>query len=350
MVAATAWTSPPADAQMRRPRAEVTPHAAPVVAAGGTTRVALAVSLPEGLHVQSDAPRDPSLIPTVLTVEAPAGVTVRHLIYPTPSDFVQEGQPQPLAVFEHEFVTGAELSVAADAAVGDLVIPGRLRYQACDDRVCFAPQTATFEWRIRIAPAGTAAPAGSPADVFTRLGQGRLTEPGAAPAARSIAPTQPSPPVGGAVTDDADVLKTLDRFTVQGTTGGYLASAEFLQFIRDAEAGVTQRGLLEGGARSRSWLIVLLGGLALNLTPCVLPMVPINLAIIGAGAKAGSKQRGFVLGLALRRGHGPGLRRARPGGHPHGRHVRHDQRVALVQPRHRHPVRRARRWPCSTSS
>ena len=39
-----------------------------------------------------------------------------------------------------------------------------------------------------------------------------------------------------------------------------------------------------------------LGGLALNLTPCVLPMIPINLAIIGAGAQAGSRRRGFLLG------------------------------------------------------
>ena len=41
-----------------------------------------------------------------------------------------------------------------------------------------------------------------------------------------------------------------------------------------------------------------LGGLALNLTPCVLPMIPINLAIIGAGAQAGSRRRGFLLGAA----------------------------------------------------
>ena len=46
---------------------------------------------------------------------------------------------------------------------------------------------------------------------------------------------------------------------------------------------------------------MLLGGLALNLTPCVLPMIPINLAIIGAGAQAGSRQRGFLLGVGLRR-------------------------------------------------
>ncbi len=153
LVFAAVWTCHPASAQMRRPKAEVAPYAAAtVVAAGSTTRVALTVTLPEGLHVQSDAPRDPSLIPTVLTVEAPAGVTVRHLIYPTPSDFAQAGQPQPLAVFEHEFVTGAELAIAGDAPVGDLVIPGRLRYQACDDRVCFAPQTGD----VRVARAGGA--------------------------------------------------------------------------------------------------------------------------------------------------------------------------------------------------
>jgi thiol:disulfide interchange protein len=34
----------------------------------------------------------------------------------------------------------------------------------------------------------------------------------------------------------------------------------------------------------------------LNLTPCVLPMIPINLAIIGAGSQAGSRSRGFLLG------------------------------------------------------
>jgi len=38
------------------------------------------------------------------------------------------------------------------------------------------------------------------------------------------------------------------------------------------------------------------GGLALNLTPCVLPMIPVNLAVIGAGAQAGSRRRGFALG------------------------------------------------------
>ncbi len=283
-------------AQARRPRAEIVTHAPTVVAAGGDARVALVATLPEGLHVQSDAPRDPSLIPTVLTIDAPAGITVRHLIYPTPSDFEQEGQPQPLAVFDHEFVAGAEIAIAADVPAGTLTIPGRLRYQACDDRICFAPQTAPVEWTLTVAPAGTAT-AGMDTPVFARLAQGRTTDPGVAPVARAIAP-QNAAPAQATPASDADIHAALDRFSVLGTTGGYLRSADFLQFVSDAERGVVQKGLFDGRGPVTILLIVLLGGLALNLTPCVLPMVPINLAIIGAGAKAGSRRRGFVLGLA----------------------------------------------------
>jgi thiol:disulfide interchange protein len=70
-----------------------------------------------------------------------------------------------------------------------------------------------------------------------------------------------------------------------------------MTFISNAEAGVVETGLFEGRGPLAILLIVLVGGLALNLTPCVLPMIPINLAIIGAGAQAGSRQRGFLLGL-----------------------------------------------------
>ena len=52
-----------------------------------------------------------------------------------------------------------------------------------------------------------------------------------------------------------------------------------------------ETGLFEGRGPLAILLLIFLGGLALNLTPCVLPMIPINLAIIGAGTKAGSRRR-----------------------------------------------------------
>jgi thiol:disulfide interchange protein len=97
--------------------------------------------------------------------------------------------------------------------------------------------------------------------------------------------------------DGADVLATFDRFTVLGT-GQYADAADFIEFIDNAERGVRPRGLLDGRGPVAILALVFIGGLALNLTPCVLPMIPINLAIIGAGARTGRRGRGFLLGSA----------------------------------------------------
>ena len=53
-----------------RPRAQVTPFLETEPGRPGeTVRLAVRVSLPEALHVQSDRPRDPSLSPTALALE-----------------------------------------------------------------------------------------------------------------------------------------------------------------------------------------------------------------------------------------------------------------------------------------
>ena len=152
----------------------------------------------------------------------------------------------------------------------------------------------------------------------------------AAPAAAAVA-------AGG----DASGLAQLDRFAVVATTGGYQGTGDFMTFIRNAEAGVAERGLFEGRGPLAILLLVLLGGLALNLTPCVLPMIPINLAIIGAGAPGRLAQARLPARPDLRRGDGVRLRRPRPGRRPHRQHLRHHQRLAVVQPRHRAVVRGA---------
>lgn len=95
-----------------------------------------------------------------------------------------------------------------------------------------------------------------------------------------------------------DTVALLDGFTILGTTGGYRSSDDFLTFITSAESGAGEQGWFEDKGLLAILSVVLVGGLALNLTPCVLPMIPINLAIIGAGAQAGSRRRGLLLGGA----------------------------------------------------
>lgn len=272
-------------AQLRGIKAELTPLVESDVPAGGSVRTALEVRLPERLHVQSNKPRDPSLIPTVLTIDAPPGVRVAEIVFPAPMDLEQVGQAEPLAVFGHAFAVGVRFELAPTVRPGPIEIPARLRYQACDENLCYAPATATLGWTVNVVPPGTTT-ARRHADVFRSIAFGTGEAPPSS--AESRAPA-------AAVTEQGG-LALLDDFSVQASTGGYLGTDDFLQFISNAESGVQEAGLFEGRGPLAILLIVFLGGLALNLTPCVLPMIPINLAIIGAGAQAGSRTRGFALG------------------------------------------------------
>ena len=284
-------TAVPALVQGPDLRAEVTPIVGSAgVHAGTDVRVALQVRLAEGLHVQSDKPRDPSLIPTVLTVESPQGVSVAEIVYPPSTDLEQAGVDQPLAVFEREFAIGLRLAIGSDVSPGDFTVPARLRYQACNDTTCFAPATADTSWTIRVVPAGAAVTV-THGNVLDRLAFGR----GEAPTTIAADVVVPRPDAPVAAGDDGALL---DGFSVLGSVGGYMGSEDFLTFIRNAETGVKAPGLFDQRGVLAILIIVLLGGLALNLTPCVLPMIPINLAIIGAGVQAGSRRRGFLLGTA----------------------------------------------------
>ncbi len=281
-----------ADAQLRKIPVEIVPIAdSDPVRQGSTVKAALQVTLPEGLHVQSNKPRDPSLIPTELELQPPAGIKGVEVVFPKAVDFPQEGLPEPLLVFDRQFTIGVQFSIDPSVATGAVSVPFVLHYQACNDKVCFAPNQMAGEWALTVAPAGATFTA-QHADVLGAIAFGTGEKPGvAAPtfAAEGAAPAAAAP--------SGDALKQLEAFTVVSTAGGYLGTDDFMTFIRNAEAGVTEQGLFEGRGPLAILFIVLIGGLALNLTPCVLPMIPINLAIIGAGAQAGSRQRGFLLGL-----------------------------------------------------
>jgi thioredoxin:protein disulfide reductase len=89
-------------------------------------------------------------------------------------------------------------------------------------------------------------------------------------------------------------------FRITGRQTGYVPKKQFLDFLERSKSGrganldAVEKFHQVGPAVSL--LLIVLGGAGLNLTPCVLPLIPINLAIIGAGARASSRRRGFALG------------------------------------------------------
>ncbi len=283
------WASIAAAQPGRIPIELATVAAADAAHAGTTFHVAVRAQLEPGFHVNSHEPLETFLIPTVLTLDPPPGVELAGLAWPPAILLSQTGADQPLAVFEEAFAIGAALALDAALATGTYAVPGVLRYQACDETMCYLPATAPLDFSVTVVP-GTQAIVPRHAEIFAGLTFDAVA--GGRPAADVGAPG-PRPPA-----EEADALAQLAGFTVLGATGGYLDAGEFLDFVDRAESGRAETGWFEGRGPLAILALVLIGGLALNLTPCVLPLIPINLAIIGAGTRAGSRGRGFALGSA----------------------------------------------------
>jgi len=74
---------------------------------------------------------------------------------------------------------------------------------------------------------------------------------------------------------------------------GYMAPREFKAFLAGAEDSSES---LAKEPVAMVFLLVLLGGLLMNLTPCVLPLVPVSLALVGRGVARGTA---YGLGMTL---------------------------------------------------
>ena len=90
---------------------------------------------------------------------------------------------------------------------------------------------------------------------------------------------------------------------IERTAFGYRNAEEFAAFLEGRDPGFTG---FAGKGTALVLLLTLLGGLALNFTPCVLPMIPINLAIIGAdtGDRRKALARGFVYAAGIAAAYG----------------------------------------------
>ena len=116
---------------------------------GSTIEVKLALQLRQGYHVNSDKPPDPYLIPLRLTWDS-GPFTSTEVVYPKPDLHKVEFSAAPLPVYSGKFELTTRLKIAANAQPGLVNVPGKLRYQACDDRMCLPPRTVDLTLPVSI--------------------------------------------------------------------------------------------------------------------------------------------------------------------------------------------------------
>jgi hypothetical protein len=119
------------------------------VVAGVPFIVALRLTPVTGIHVY--APGNPDYIPVAVEIAPLPGVKTDATVFPPGEDLFFGPLKETVKVYSAPFVL--KLPVHLDAKIvksGDLLIRGNVSYQACDDRVCFPPQSSPFEARLTV--------------------------------------------------------------------------------------------------------------------------------------------------------------------------------------------------------
>jgi thiol:disulfide interchange protein DsbD len=209
-------------------------------AAGGSGAGTLAIEarVAPGWHVNSHKPSEDYLIPTQVRIDPNPAVVVGEPRYPEGKSIKFAFAEKPLSVYEDRFTIEVPVTFHG-AAPGSL--KGAIEFQACNDKQCLAPASVVFE--------ATGAPAVSGGSAAALTG-----------GAVALSQAPESPRDAAPQTESNDFGKLIER-----------------------------RGLFLALLAVFGW------GLALNLTPCVYPVIPLTVSYFGGQAQGRSRR---VFGLA----------------------------------------------------
>jgi thiol:disulfide interchange protein DsbD len=208
---------------------------------GDTLDIAIVANIKQGLHINSHQPLDELLVPTVVAFDERDGFVLGPVSYPESVPKSFGFSAHKLPVYEGRIVMTTRGKVAGDIPLGATRLSGHLAYQACDDKTCFMPQSLNFEIPLN-------------------------------------------------VVDASQPVKVIN-------TGIFRQNAFFTSEELSAKK-VIERGL------PYALIAFFLFGLALNLTPCVYPVIPMTVGFFVAQSEQRKRAVLFlascyVVGIAI---------------------------------------------------
>lgn len=261
---------------------EVTVSATPsrdAVAPGGHLVIAVEFDHAEEYHTWPHVPVLPPSLkdfdpwPTTIKIDvASAGVNVsdKFIQWPEPKEITTSavsGSPIKVLSYVGHCVAFVPVTVATDAPAGPASVSLTFSFQTCNQKACLFPADVPLRIEFRIDPAA-AASVTEPA-VFAGFDQGVWAKVGGAkpPAPPPNLPPETRPP---APASGSGSSPTFDLFGLRFSSTNILAIL----------------------------LIAALGGFILNLTPCVLPVVPLKVMSLQNSAGHHSGKR-IALGISM---------------------------------------------------
>jgi hypothetical protein len=140
------------------PHIEITSYLTDQVAAPGT-HFSIVLDIKPEARVHVYAPGVSGYKPIVLTVQPQAGLVIRAPQFPKAEDYFFKPLNEHVPVFQRPFrvVQDVMLDPSREAAatlkdLKTMTIAATLNYQACDDKLCFNPQTVPLSWTVNVRP------------------------------------------------------------------------------------------------------------------------------------------------------------------------------------------------------
>jgi thiol:disulfide interchange protein len=249
-----------------------------VVAPGDRAVIAVVFDHAAGFHtwpakaVELPAEIDDFAIRTAITLadDAPRAVQAVGVQWPTPKpgkvpDLSGE-KTVTVPLYSGQAVGYLVLRIAADTPHGMLRIPVHASYQACNETSCLPPEDAALSVQMTVADSAAAASASANEPALFqgfKCDQVQAWPASPNPAQDPVQPPQPASP---------------------GAPAGAAPPASQSLF-----------GIQIGGGLLLLAVFSIIGGAVLNLTPCVLPIIPIK--VMTLVQHAGSHSRRVTLGL-----------------------------------------------------
>ena len=124
----------------------ITPDA---VAAGGKVTLVLDVTPDRNIHVYAPGAKD--FIATSVKMTAKSGVTFGTAAYPPSEMILDPILNERIPEYTKTFRITQPVTVSTKSPSGESIsMTGVLTYQACDEKMCFAPSELPVQWTVRV--------------------------------------------------------------------------------------------------------------------------------------------------------------------------------------------------------
>lgn len=204
---------------------------------GDEFKIGVKARLNKEWHINSNKPSEEFLIPTVVELTEIEGLEFGEVHYPEGEMKKFEFSETPLSVYEGDVIIWATVKANDFFTPGEIKLAGKFSYQACNDVSCLIPTSESFEIATSVVDAGTP---------VSNINENKFE-------------------------------------TELGKLGGERSTNKIDQLITGSGIFLTLG-------------FIFLMGLALNLTPCVYPIIPITVSFF-VGQASGKISKSFFLAL-----------------------------------------------------